>query len=47
MCTVYEHKKSRVSVIAMISLIQKQATGSVQLAATAEKGTFDVELLIT
>lgn len=38
---VYEHKKNRVSVSAMISLTGKQTTGSVQLAATAEKGTFD------
>lgn len=40
----YEQKKNRVSVSAVIFLSWKQTTGSLQPAATAEKGTFDSEL---
>lgn len=41
----YEQKKNAVSVSTMIFLTWKQTTGSLQIAATAEKGTFDSELV--
>lgn len=43
-CMAYEQKKNTVSVSAMIFLAWKQTTGSLQLAATAERGAFDSEL---
>lgn len=43
-CMAYEQKKNAVSVSTMIFLTCKQTTGSLQFAATAEKGTFDSEL---